>query len=127
MLSESAQRHNSRDIITKRVSEETRRENADERRQFAGAGLELLRRALVERLRMHMEIFYEHGSIGDVSALCAAFDLLDRDNGYERPVCVRSQAELVEGLLNVLGLPAAELLERWPAAATQRLNGLASG
>ena len=97
---------------------DTRRENADEHVQFAGPGLELLRRVHVARLRTQMELLYEHGSTVDVLALCAAFDLLDR--GWLEPSnCMRSQATFVEAFLGMLGFSPHVLLTRqqrptWP-------------
>ena len=99
---------------------QTRRENAEERVRLGGPGLELLRRVHIERLRGHMEAFYEHGTVADVLAFCAAFDL--RERGWrEQAGCKCSQASLLEALLAVLGLPPRKLLQsrvqrapRWP-------------
>jgi hypothetical protein len=87
----------------------TRRENEQERIEFAGPGAELLRRIQVGHLRAHMDLFYEHGSLTDLSALCAAFELLER--GWEEPAgCHRYQASFVEAFLGAFGFSAKDLL-----------------
>lgn len=62
----------------------------------------------VARLRIDMELLYEHGAPGDVNTLCAAFDLLNR-GWREQASCERSQATLVEALA-VLGLSPLRLV-----------------
>lgn len=68
---------------------ETRQQNSDDRARMSGPGAELLRRVQVAHLRDHMEAFYEHGSLADVVALCAAFELMER-GWRERAICERS-------------------------------------
>lgn len=87
------------------------RANAEDRIQYGGPGLELIRRAYVDRCRDHMDAFWDHGSLADIVALCAAFDLIDRDR-HQRCENESSRGALIEALLAVLGLPAHELLDR---------------
>ena len=87
-----------------------RRENTSGRIEAAGPGTELLRRVQVAQLRVHLESFYEHGSVADIFALCATFDLLAR-GWCEPPNCSREQASFVECFLGILGLSPDMLLK----------------
>jgi len=49
--------------------EDTHLENARERIERDGPVAELLRQAYVERLRSHLEAFYEHGRLADLVGL----------------------------------------------------------
>jgi len=56
-----------------------------------------------------MDSFYEHGSLADILALCAAFDLLQR--GWQEPATnVPTQATLLEAFLGMLGFSPVSLL-----------------
>jgi hypothetical protein len=100
------------------IWKEAQVENAQERIKHGGPGLELLRRVYVERLRSHMEAFYEHASAGDVFALCAAFDLSERAR-REKAICARDHAALVEAFLATLGLDPNMLLNSGSAETTR--------
>lgn len=76
-------------------------ENATERVSRIGPGAEALRRIHVQRLRSHMDAFYEHGSLADVLLLSAAFDEAERSY---RSGQMRDRACLVESLLTVAGV-----------------------
>jgi hypothetical protein len=56
-------------------------ENATERVSRIGPGAEALRRIHVQRLRSHMDAFYEHGSVADVLLLSTVFDEAERSYG----------------------------------------------
>jgi hypothetical protein len=93
--------------------EDTRLENIRERIQRNGPGAEILRQAYIERLRSHIEAFYEHGSLADLLSLCAAFDALE---GEECGADDLHRARLVEKLTAAGGSlcsPPPALLE-WP-------------
>jgi len=76
-------------------------QNATERVSRIGPGAEALRRIHVQRLRCHMDAFYEHGSLADVLLLSAAFDEGERSYLGEE---MRDRACLVESLLTVCGV-----------------------
>jgi hypothetical protein len=80
---------------------ETRVQNATERVSRIGPSAEALRRIHVQRLRSHLDAFYEHGTLTDVLLLSAAFDEAERDYRAEQ---MRDRACLVESLLRVLGI-----------------------
>ena len=79
---------------------ETRIQNATERVLRIGPGAEALRRIHVQRLRSHMDAFYEHGSLADILLLSTAFDEAERAYRAEQ---TRDRACLVECLLTVSG------------------------
>lgn len=81
--------------------DETRVQNATERVSRIGPGAEALRRIHVQRLRSHLDAFYEHGTLADVLLLSAAFD--DAERSY-RGRQMRERACLIESLLTVLGI-----------------------
>lgn len=83
--------------------------NAEDRVNFGGPGSELLRCMYVERGRAHMAAFWEHGSLADLAALCAAFDLINHD-WRRRDDGEFCRATLLEALLAVLGFQARDLL-----------------
>jgi hypothetical protein len=80
--------------------DETRLQNATERVSRIGDGAEALRRIHVQRLRSHLDAFYEHGSLADILLLSAAFEEAER--GY-RAAQMWDRACLVESLLTVSG------------------------
>jgi hypothetical protein len=57
---------------------ETRVQNATERVSRIGLGAEALRRIHVQRLKSHLDAFYEHGSLADILLLSAAFEEAER-------------------------------------------------
>jgi hypothetical protein len=76
-------------------------ENITERVSRTGPDAEALRRIYVQRLRDHMDAFYEHGTLVDVLLLSAAFDEAERSYRVEQ---MRDQTCLVDSLLTVLGI-----------------------
>ncbi|HEY3936736.1 MAG TPA: hypothetical protein VGL97_04870 [Bryobacteraceae bacterium] len=59
-------------------SDDTHEQNVRERIERDGPEAEIARQADVERLKSHMEAFYEHGSRADIVGLCEAFEALER-------------------------------------------------
>jgi hypothetical protein len=80
--------------------DETRVQNATERVSRIGPGAEALRRVHVQRLRSHLDAFYEHGSLADILLLSAAFEETERSY---RATEMWDRACLVESLLTVSG------------------------
>jgi hypothetical protein len=68
--------------------EDTHEQNVRERIERDGVEAEIARQADVERLKPHIETFYEHDSHADVIGLCEAFESLERKkfgvNGLRR-------------------------------------------
>jgi hypothetical protein len=95
--------------------DETRLQNATERVSRIGPGAEALRRIHVQRLRSHLDAFYEHGALADVVLLSAAFDEAERSCRGRQ---MRDRACLVESLLTVLGI-FPQLLNHLNQPATQ--------
>jgi hypothetical protein len=95
--------------------DETRLQNATERVSRIGPGAEALRRIHVQRLRSHLDAFYEHGALADVVLLSAAFDEVERSCRGRQ---MRDRACLVESLLTVLGI-FPQLLNHLNQPATQ--------
>jgi hypothetical protein len=81
--------------------DQTRVQNTTERVSRIGRGAETLRRIHVQRLRSHLDAFYEHGTLADVLLLSAAFDEAERSY---RSLQTRDRACLVESLLTILGI-----------------------
>jgi len=81
-------------------SEDTHEQNVRERIERDGPEAEIGRQADVERLKPHIEAFYEHGSRADVVGLCEAFESLERK---EFRVCDLQRACLLEEIVCVLG------------------------
>lgn len=90
--------------------EETQHENARERIDFGGPGLEIFRSIGVEKLKRHIAIFCEHGSVGDISAVCAAFELLDSWEQCRKPMSC-PQATFIDAFLVTLGIDPAMVLK----------------
>ena len=80
--------------------DETRLQNATERVSRIGPCAEALRRIHVQRLRSHLDAFYEHGSLADILLLSAAFEEAERSY---RAAQMWDRACLVESLLTVSG------------------------
>ena len=79
-------------------SEDIHQQNVRCRIERDGLVAEIIRQAYVERLKSHIEAFYEHGSCADVVALCEAFDQLEQK---EFTMCDLHKARLIEELLSV--------------------------
>lgn len=62
-----------------------------------GSAAEMLRRMNIERLKGHMDAFYEHGALPDILLLCAAFDAAERECDLWSP----ERAWLVDSLLTL--------------------------
>lgn len=60
-----------------------------------GPGAAALRRMAVDRLKSHIEAFYEYGTLPDLLLLCAAFDHIE----HERLNWSPERAWLVDALL----------------------------
>ena len=75
-------------------------QNATERVSRTGPGAEALRRIHIQRLRSHLDAFYEHGSLADILLLSAAFEEAER---RYRAAQMWDRACLVESLLTVSG------------------------
>ena len=82
------------------LEDETRVQNATERVSRIGPSAEALRRIHVQRLRSHLDAFYEHGSLADILLLSAAFEEAERSYRAAR---MWDRACLVESLLTVSG------------------------
>ena len=80
--------------------DETRVQNATERVSRIGPSAEALRRIHVQRLRSHLDAFYEHASLADILLLSTAFDQAELAYRAEQ---TRDRACLVESLLTVSG------------------------
>jgi hypothetical protein len=79
-------------------SEDTHEQNVRERIERDGLEAEIARQADVERLKLHMEAFYEHGSHADIVGLCRAFNSLERKEFNLRDL---NRACLIEEILAV--------------------------
>lgn len=82
------------------LEDETRVQNATERVSRTGPGAEALRRIHIQRLRSHLDAFYEHGSLADILLLSAEFEEAER---RYRAAQMWDRACLVESLLTVSG------------------------
>ena len=105
--------------IAKQVLEnedETHVQNATERISRIGPGAETLRRIHLQRLRSHLDAFYEHGTLADVLLLSAAFDEAERSCRGLPPM--RDRACLIESLLTVLGI-CPQLLNHFDEQGTR--------
>jgi hypothetical protein len=81
-------------------SDDTHEQNVRERIERDGPVAEVLRRGDVERLRPHIDAFYEHGFRADIRGLCEAFESLDRKEFRE---CDSHRACLIEEILSIFG------------------------
>ena len=86
--------------------DETRVQNATERVSRIGPAAEALRRIHIQRLRSHLDAFYEHATLADVLLLSAAFEEAERSYRGRR---MSDRAFLVESLLTVSGFCTSEM------------------
>jgi hypothetical protein len=78
------------------------KQNTDARVARIGPAAEKIRRVGIERLRSHMDAFYEHGSVADVFLLCAGFEEAERTRRTYSP----ERADLVEALMSICAVTA---------------------
>lgn len=91
-------------------SEDTHEQNIRERIERDGLEVEIGRQADVERLKSHMEAFYEHGSRADIRGLCEAFESLERKEFSERKLhraCLLEEIQLQTAMILSCGVDQA--------------------
>jgi len=84
-------------IRTLKDEDESSAQTALARVARIGPAAETLRRMSIERLKGHMEAFYEHGTLPDILLLCDAFDAAD----CERNRWSLERAWLIESILEL--------------------------
>ena len=82
------------------VDLEIERENAAERIEEHGVGVELVRAVELKEFDLHVGAFRAHASLADLAALNRAFRRREESGGAQ------GDATLVEALLSVLGIGA---------------------
>jgi hypothetical protein len=86
-------------IRTGAEEDESPAQNIMARIARTGPAAEMFRRMNIERLKGHMDAFYEHGTLPDIMLLCAAFDAAERECKLWSP----ERAWLVDSLLMLCG------------------------